>query len=39
VSVDEELTRLAQYQFQYQAAARFLAVLDECLDTLVNRLR
>lgn len=39
VSVDEELTRLMQYQFQYQAAARFLAVLDECLDTLVNRLR
>ena len=39
VSVEEELTRLAQYQYQYQAAARFLAVLDECLDTLVNRLR
>jgi len=39
VSVDEELTRVMQYQYGYQASARMLAVQDEMLDYLINRIR
>lgn len=38
VSVDEELTRLMQYQYAFQASARVVGVLDQLLDTLINRM-
>ncbi len=38
VSLDEEMTRVFQYQYGYQAAARLATVLDELLDTLINRM-
>jgi len=37
VSLDEEMTNLVQFQHAYDAAARFLAAIDEMLDTLINR--
>ncbi len=36
VSLDEEATRLIQYQHAYQAAARVINVVDSMLDTLIN---
>lgn len=39
VSLDEELTFLMHYRYAYQAAAQYISVVDEMLDTLVNRLR
>lgn len=38
VSLDEELTRLIQFQYAFQASARLVTVLDEMLDTLINRM-
>jgi flagellar hook-associated protein 1 FlgK len=38
VNVDEEMANLLATQRAYEAAARFISVLDEVLDTLVNRL-
>lgn len=38
VSLDEELAHLVQYQRAYQASAKVIAVVDQMLDTLVNRL-
>lgn len=38
VSMDEEMTSLIQYQYAYQGAARVITVLDEMLDTLINRM-
>jgi flagellar hook-associated protein 1 FlgK len=37
VNLDEEMTNLIQYQHAYDAAARFMATIDEMLDTLINR--
>jgi flagellar hook-associated protein 1 FlgK len=37
VNLDEELSRLIQYQYGYQASARVLAAIDEMLDYLINR--
>ncbi|RKO66897.1 flagellar hook-associated protein FlgK [Desulfofundulus salinus] len=37
VNLDEELSRLIQYQYGYQACARVLAAIDEMLDYLINR--
>jgi flagellar hook-associated protein 1 FlgK len=37
VNLDEELSRLIQYQYGYQASARVLATIDEMLDYLINR--
>jgi len=37
VSIDEEMTNLMKGQHAYQAAARVISVIDEMLDTLVNR--
>ncbi len=37
VSLDEEMTRMIEYQRAYQASARFMAVLDTVLDSLINR--
>lgn len=39
VSVDEELTRVIQFQYGYQASARMIAIQDEMLDYLINRIR
>lgn len=36
VSLDEEMTRMLQYQRTYQAAARILTTMDSLLDTLIN---
>jgi len=38
VSIDEELTNLTQYQYAYQASARVVTILDEMLDTIINRM-
>ncbi|MEW5762756.1 MAG: flagellar hook-associated protein FlgK [Bacillota bacterium] len=38
VSIDEELTYLTQYQYAYQASARVVTILDEMLDTIINRM-
>ena len=38
VSLDEETTNLMQYQHGYEAAARLVTVLDDMLDTLINRM-
>jgi flagellar hook-associated protein 1 FlgK len=37
VSLDEEMLSLVQFQYAYQAAARFAAQMDEMLDVLINR--
>jgi flagellar hook-associated protein 1 FlgK len=38
VSLDEEMVNLIQYQYAYQAAARVITVVDEMLDTIINRM-
>ncbi|OAT80373.1 flagellar hook-associated protein FlgK [Desulfotomaculum copahuensis] len=38
VNMDEEMTNLMQYQHGYQAAARLVTVLDDMLDTLINKM-
>ncbi|TAK32253.1 MAG: flagellar hook-associated protein FlgK [Chloroflexota bacterium] len=38
VSLDEEMINLVKYQRGYQAAARLVNMVDETLDTIVNRL-
>lgn len=38
VNLDEELTRLLQYQRSYQAAARFISTADTFLDRVINQL-
>lgn len=37
VSTDEELTKMLQYQYAYQASSRVVTVMDSLLDTLINR--
>lgn len=37
VSLDEELMQLIRYQAAYDAASRLVSVIDEMLDTLINR--
>ena len=37
VSLDEEATDMIRFQRAYQAAARVITVVDETLDTLINR--
>lgn len=37
VSLDEEMTNMIQFQHAYNAAARLVTVIDEILDTLINR--
>lgn len=36
VSLDEELTDLMRFQRSYQASARFITVIDEMIDKIVN---
>ncbi len=38
VSIDEEAANLMRYQRGFQASARVFTVIDELLDTLINRL-
>ena len=38
VNIDEELADIIKFQHGYNAAARFISVQDELLDTLINRL-
>jgi flagellar hook-associated protein 1 FlgK len=37
VSLDEEATDMIRFQRAYQAAARVITIVDETLDTLINR--
>jgi len=36
VSLDEEATNMIKFQQAYNAAARFITVIDEALDTIIN---
>ncbi|HWI52428.1 MAG TPA: flagellar hook-associated protein FlgK [Symbiobacteriaceae bacterium] len=38
VSLDDEMTKMIQYQQTYNAAARMMTTLDEMLDVVVNRI-
>lgn len=38
VSLDEEMTNMIKFQHSYNAAARLITVMDEMIDTIVNRL-
>jgi flagellar hook-associated protein 1 FlgK len=38
VSLDEEMTNMMKFQFAYNASSRTLNVLDEMLETVINRL-
>ncbi|MEW6181606.1 MAG: flagellar hook-associated protein FlgK [Bacillota bacterium] len=38
VSVDEELTKISQYQYAFQACSRVVSIMDSLLDTLINRM-
>jgi flagellar hook-associated protein 1 len=38
VSLDEEMTKMIQFQRAYQAAARLISISDTMLDTLINRM-
>lgn len=37
VNLDEEMVQLVQFQRAYQAASKLIQVVDEMLDTLINR--
>lgn len=39
VSLDEEMSNLVQFQNAYNASARFINIMDQMLDTIVNRLK
>jgi flagellar hook-associated protein 1 FlgK len=38
VSIDEEMTDLIRYQRAFEASARMIQVVDELLDTVINRM-
>jgi flagellar hook-associated protein 1 len=38
VSLDEEMTNMVKFQHAYNASARNLTVIDEMLDTIINRM-
>jgi flagellar hook-associated protein 1 FlgK len=38
VNLDEEMVQLMSYQRAYEAASRLVSVIDELLDTLINRM-
>ncbi|MGE5423067.1 MAG: flagellar hook-associated protein FlgK [Ignavibacteriales bacterium] len=38
VSLDEEMTNMIQFQHAYQAAARYMNVIDEAIDVIVNKM-
>jgi flagellar hook-associated protein 1 FlgK len=39
VNIDEELADIIKFQHGYNAAAKFVSVMDELLDTVINRLK
>ena len=38
VNIDEELAEIIKFQHGYNAAAKFVSVIDQMLDTVINRL-
>ncbi len=38
VNIDEELSNMIKYQHGYEAAARFISVMDGMLNTLINKM-
>ena len=38
VSLDEEMSNMMQYQFSYQAAARIFNIVDDMINTVINRM-
>ena len=38
VNIDEELADILKFQHGYNAAAKFINVMDELLDTVINRI-
>ena len=38
VSLDEEMSNMMKYQFGYSASARMMNILDEMIETVVNRM-
>ena len=38
VNIDEELADIIKFQHGYNAAAKFVSVIDEMIDTVINRL-
>ena len=38
VSIDEELTKMLQFQYGFQASAHMVTVLDSMLDVIINRM-
>ncbi len=38
VNIDEELSDIIKFQHGYNASARFISVVDEMIDTVINRL-
>ncbi|MCL6612879.1 MAG: flagellar hook-associated protein FlgK [Peptococcaceae bacterium] len=39
VSVDEELTRMVQFQYGFQASARVITMMDDLINEIINRLK
>ena len=39
VNIDEELADIMKFQHGYNAAAKFVTVIDSMLDTVINRLK
>ena len=38
VSTDEELSNMIRFQNAYNASSRFINVIDECMEHLINTL-
>jgi flagellar hook-associated protein 1 FlgK len=38
VSLDEEMTNMIKFQHAYNAAARYIAAIDEAIDVIINRM-
>ena len=39
VNIDEELADIMKFQHGYNAAAKYVTVVDSMLDTIINRLK
>ena len=38
VSMDEEMSNMIKYQYSYDAASRFLTLIDSCMEQIINKL-
>jgi flagellar hook-associated protein 1 FlgK len=38
VSMDEEMSNMIKYQYSYSAASRFLTLIDQCMQTVIEKL-